>query len=236
MDIVPSDGLITEAHNIDKLVNHNLVSPKEIGNATFNQIDELAQRFDQFENMYTQEEIPEAAIRAKIESILGLGDKSKNPSRFKLKIDAFITSLYLKYQFPNTFAGLVLYGSRVNPNKTPGRFSDQDIALITNPNIKSAADIPLNEILFVQEAENFAQGVFKVPVELSVIWGYDLVRYKDPNVQKGVTANYKNIDMYSIPIIPDSSARDGFKKTFETPLRKPQTDFRPDLISATLGK
>lgn len=220
---------IDHAIKINNLIDLKVVKTDEIGNATGPQIDELAQRFDQFQNMYAKEDIPNEAVRSKIESILGIGDRDNQPNRTELTVNGFITALYLRYMFPSTFSGLVEYGSNVNPNKTPGKNSDVDIALILNRNISSTADIPVSDIGIINEAEKFAGSLFKKKVEFSVIWGSDLA---DPNRKQRVLESNKNIDMYSIPIILTKPERTAFKEVFAEQLTKPQTDFKPDLISS----
>lgn len=220
---------IDNAIKINKLIDLEVVKTGEIGNATGPQIDELAQRFEQFQNMYAKEDIPNEAVRSKIESILGIGSRDNQPNRTKLIVNGFITALYLRTMYPRTFSGLVEYGSTVNPNKTPGKYSDVDIALVLNSDISSTADIPISDLGIVNEATEFAEALFGRKVEFSVIWGSDLVT---PARKERVTESHKNIDIHSIPIILGKKERTAFKTVFAEQLTKPQTDFRPDLISA----
>lgn len=227
-------GLQEEAEKINKLVDKDLVSPGEASHSYPERLDELIQRFDQISRLSEQEGFEKA--RAKVETTLGLGNKKDKPTRTELATKGFMLAVYLKLKYKKTFDGLVLYGSRVHPEKTPSKFTDQDMAIVTTKTIGNSVDVPDNEIDFITGAKLACLKIMGVEADISTIWGVDLQKSKsDIATSERLRSSHKVIDKNSISIIPNPETKKLFDSVFSEQMKNSQTDFKPDFATTILG-
>jgi hypothetical protein len=218
------DVLYDEAKSINKLVDLGLIKPQEIVKAGERQMTELAQRAGQIAYIFKMD--GEQKGRNKVEVMMGLGNEKNKVSRLEMVIRSFAYAVYLKSKFPDDVAGIILFGSRTKPEKTPLPDSDQDMLLVVKPEKLSGVELSLD---LVPTIERTAKTFLGTEADLGVFYSCDLKNRQNESSRASIGEMYKKIDKDSVVMILDGSIRKSFFDVFSANLKRKQEDFNPTI-------
>lgn len=200
----------SEAESINRLLEKNFINPREIVNASGQQVNQLVARCS---DLLARDSQDGYNSRKKVETIIGMG-AGKNKSRIELVARACIFAVFLKFRYPNEFLGLVEYGSRTVPGSAPRPDSDQDMFIFIRP----------EKDLAILRSFNLDDTVNKYgKLILGAVPEYEYRTSADLNRSPEATQSLDpQICKDSISVFTDADSRQRFKKSYGPQLDKSQ--------------